>query len=302
VVGQQVALSIQPGLAPGQLTQTWTVPPTTAPLPISGYPATTAECSTENNCPTPADFTQPTTTFYWVSAGKTGKQTYNVQYSYSPSATGTTPVSATFTLYGPTGVESVVTNTGGPGKQPIQIVGNAWLGFGAYQKTLNKYGLPGITFDSSKILIPVQFTGNFQWVQIVETGVVTYYNGIKISKTCNPKGVPGIDASYPYGLTTPTTTSDSPGAALTSNYSSITDSNSFISYLQWAPSTFGDDPILSVVPVTLGYVKWSWNGDAVQSASGVWSVDQSNSSFTVSPYVVSGIEPTWTSTATAACR
>jgi len=263
VVGQQIALTASFAL-PNDLvvqSQSWSVPGTT----VGGYNASVTSGAT-----VPTNFSQPSTTYYWVDAGNSRTVTFTLNLTdglaiYQSTAT------VTFDVSGPTAVTGSASTTQSVlGGSPIA------LEFGNYPTT---HG-----FDLSvSATAPTGSTGTISFVQLISTYNIEYDHSS--GAPCSFSFGTGLDNRYPY-KSGPTTTSDSPEIPLNSN--DIEAKVNFLAtmYLMWTPTLTG------AIPVPLGFVTWNWNGDAVQN-SGVWSLG-SNNSGSAGSFSLSTSYPTWT--------
>ena len=241
VVGQQIPLQASFSLPAGVSisSQSWSVSGTT----VGGYNASTNSGQTVST-----NFTQQSTTFYWVTAQTGATVTYTVNLSDGAQASAT----ATFNVSGPTNV--TVTATAGT----VVIQYNDEMSFG------DSSGTPGMSFQASATM-PTGTPGTFSWVQVV----------VSSCYTDTPPGSPycltpnALDSTYPYD--SGASAADSPNVGLTSDLSQVSDTDSFDMYLMWNPGTANS------IPVPLGFVAWGWSGDATQNQStGVWSLNSSS--------------------------
>ena len=177
----------------------------------------------------------------------------------------------TFNVSGPTGVQ---VSSATP--LPTQVIGNALLELGN-----NPAGTNGITFNETATSTA---SGVYEWSQIIKNTTLTEKYG-SVTEVCMVG--PNVLDSYD-----PTRTGaevgDSPDAPLVSPYTNVAIASTFRMYFMWN-SGVGTSPI----SITLGYIDWGWNGDAVLT-SGVWSVNPSQSSTKVGGFQVDTGLPTWT--------
>jgi len=268
VVGQQIVLTGTPTEAqisglPIELTispSTWTIGDTDGPN-IGGYDITPTSGSV-----TPTTLTGPTLTTYWVYPG-----TYPVTYegcvdsqSATPALYDCTTVTATFTVTGPNGPQSVGTMSVTSDVPALTIAdwaactddkGFQWPA-GPYliyaQGVTGSYcksnGTAGINFNA-----PTGFEnasdGSFVLVQMINSDVVT--------GGCCSWG-PGLDTQYPYGSPPDT---DSPPSYLPPTAISASRVFDAFMFLMWLPSATGS------VPVPLGYQEWGFSATAACSGS-----------------------------------
>jgi len=145
----------------------------------------------------------------------------------------------------------------------------------------------GIVLQASAGSLPSS-AGWYEWVQLISVDHVQYIDSTG-RHTCQPKawtGQPQLDTSFPYtsGPTSQQTgsvTDDSPksplGGETAQNFGATT-------YLMWDPaipptgqtnctpatvttSGVSTPSSCSSIPVPLGYVTWSWTGDAIDTLS-----------------------------------
>ena len=240
--------------------QYWSVPGTT----VGGYNASVTSGAT-----VPTNFSQPSTTYYWVDAGNSRTVTFTLNLTdgliiYQSTAT------VTFNVSGLTSVVGSATTTG-------SAVVSSMLYFGNFPTTT------GISFSISATP-PSNTSGTFSFVQLVNSYNVEYDH---------PTGAPctfgfgtGLDNNYPYLSGGASSTNDSPGIRLFSNESEAKANFSATMYMMWTPT------LTAAIPVPLGSVSWSWSGDAVQN-SGTWSLGSNNSASSTA--FSAGISyPVWT--------
>lgn len=253
VVGQQIALTGDP--APPSGSTPWTVAGTT----VGGF----------NTAPTnggsfPADFTQASTTFYWVTAGNPLNVTYTIN---GKSA------SATFNVAGPTN-PVVLTPLG-----VVQISPDGqFLEFG----DSGSGATPGIKFQAS-FTPPLGFPGSFFWVQLINKSNYTF---TPAGGSCSD--VLGLDNKAPFD--TLSTTSDSPEVAVFSDDTDIKWDFAAQMFLLWRPGIAKD------IPVPLGSVNWQFFAHAAQNTSTkTWSI-QTDSTKSAGSFTKSTSYPAWTTT------
>ncbi|HTF63634.1 MAG TPA: hypothetical protein VK638_13115 [Edaphobacter sp.] len=243
-VGQQMALTATYTLPNGASvqSQSWSVSGTT----IGSYIA-----SRNSSSANAADFGNQGTTFYWLSPGMN-----TVTFNLTPND-GSPSVSASvnFNVEGPTSA-SVNSSTGTP-----MIQNNDLLTFG------DPFGTPGISF-SVIATDPQDFSGTYSWVQVITNSSATDTDLSGYTQHCTYG--PGLDETYPYS--TGFTANDSPNIGLDSNHTEVTDSDAFRMYLMWTPNTSSP-----TIPVPLGFIDWSWSGDAQRDQSiGNWLLESSS--------------------------
>ena len=268
--GQQVALTTSPTVS-NIVSQSWKVDGTT----VGGYQPSATACNASVPCPAPTDFTKSSTTFYWTAASAG----LNVSYYFKRANGQSASASATFDVVGPTEVNVSIT----PGKVDVfPYNGSYYLEFGGVKGGKEVHGPPGMIF-TAKASPPAGYSGTFSWVQIIESDTTKYISGSKVL-TCTI-GV-SLDNQYPYSLYNPT--DDSPNDALSNANDEVKEVlDAFQMYLLWKPNT------LDSIPIALGYVQWSWNGDAVRNKlNGIWSL-KSGSGGPSKLFVASNTYPQW---------
>jgi hypothetical protein len=258
VVGQQIALTASYSLPAGITvqSQSWSVPGTT----VGGYSASASSGAT-----IATNFSQPSTTFYWVDTGTARNVVYNLTLSDGSTWSASVP----FNVSGPT--STTMTAVLGP----VNIVSGPRLEFG-------NSGTPGIEFTAGTTP-PTGTTGQFLFVQIVTAYNVSYSTGCQFSTGT------GLDNVYPlpFDSSSNNSTNDSPSIALFSVDSEGFANFSATTYLLWQPN------VTNSIPVPLGNISWQWSGDAVQiGSSGVFSLNTSNKN--ASAFSPSISFPTWT--------
>jgi len=108
--------------------------------------------------------------------------------------------------------------------------------------------------------------GTFSFVQVIGNYTTTY--SYKSGGSCPYNFGFGLDNSNPYPtFAPPSTTDDNPGTRLYADDTEVTADMQATMYLLWTSSAAGS------IPVPLGYVDWSWFGDAVRDESTkIWSI------------------------------
>ena len=120
---------------------------------------------------------------------------------------------------------------------------------------------PGIRFNRGNTTVPSPFTGDFQWVQLIDS--------LNFSSTSNNQpviinGVSGLDEAYPYSSSTNTT--DSPGIQLAMFTNNIDFDTTWTMYLMFKPNSTGSEW------VPLRKVTWRWKWTSTEN-SGVWTTN-----------------------------
>lgn len=132
---------------------------------------------------------------------------------------------------------------------------------GAYEVHLgvDSYN-PGIRFNRGNTTLPSPFTGDFQWVQVIDSLSIDAYepNGNHPPPLTR---ISVLDEAYPYGTSTNET--DSPGIELACCSISNNYDTTFSMYLMFKPSGNGSEW------VPLRKVTWRWAWSSVEN-TGVW--------------------------------
>jgi hypothetical protein len=211
-------------------------------------------------------------TFYWVDGGGNRQVTLGCRIG-----TEQFDKHATFNVKRPTA--SITTSTGTVALD-LASGGSFSLHFGV----LSTSGTPGITFSRS-ISIPTGFTGNTQWVQVVDSTLRTRTPNGGNTQTLQGSG---LDTTYPY-TTTILSTEDSPRSGVSPcDYSSVSVSDSFTMWLMFRPTG------TNAIWVPLRQVSWSWAGQGDRFTSCGWIL--SSSSHSTNPADTDSTTfPTWTS-------
>ena len=152
---------------------------------------------------------------------------------------------------------------------------------------IDEYGISFVGSDTD----PAGYTGTLTWVQVINnlSYTDTKVGPPAIAQTC--VGPTGLDGQYPYDQNPGPNVNDSPSLTLDSiTYSKEGPSDTFTMYLLWSPPS-------ALVPIPLGYVKWSWSA-AVSFANSMWSITSSNSG-PVGNFVASNAYPQWNAVVSA---
>ena len=264
IVGQQISLSVEVvGTTEAVSNIQWSVPGTrVANFVGSASTGTLTQLSNLNVTPL---------TFYWADGGDNRQVTLGCRI-------GTTQFdkSATFNVKRPTA--SVTTSTGTVALD-LASGGTFSLHFGV----LSTSGTPGITFSRS-ITLPTGFTGDTQWVQVVDSTLRT--------KTPNGGNMltlqgSGLDTTYPYAVGS--STEGSPRSGISPcDFSSISVSDSYTMWLMFRPTG------TNAIWVPLRQVNWSWSGQGGRFTTCGWIL--SSSSHSTNPADQNSTTfPTWTS-------
>jgi hypothetical protein len=263
-VGEQVVLATSP--SPLQcLSQAWAVAKGLSD-PIGGFnisascPPSPMVNPTPCDGPIAADFSDPTTTFFFIAPG-----TYDIAYRYAVGgkSAGST---AAFKVDGPTNVV-VTAATGLP--QVTTNDSNNYLMFG------NKFARqPGIEFT---VKADEAGGGKFFWAQVLTFNFYEFgINGTTIK--CD--ALSGLDNSFPYAGAIQPEANDSPNIKIT-KYTLGFDSVSAYMYSFWQ----SDTPMS--IPVPMGDVFWSVSMGTAK-VNGVWEQPSYN---IIPPIVVPGYVP-----------
>jgi len=147
---------------------------------------------------------------------------------------------------------------------PTSSCSTQWLFFGlASSNGPDRPGLidiPGIFFDGTNVSNIPDSGGNFFWVQIVDSVVVSGTEpGVKLIPS---RQGPGLDNTYPYVPVpnNPLVELDAPAQGLDNELTSKSESFKATMYMMWQSTT--EDSI----PVPIGYVDWTIQGTAHQNA------------------------------------
>jgi hypothetical protein len=267
VVGQQIVLYGSYTLPSGitVTSQAWTVPGAT----VGGF-----NTALTNGGSTATNFSQQSTTFYWVVPATSQQVTFTLNLSNNTSP----KVTATFNISGPT-LAGVTTQLG-----QVVITSEPALSLGNYPS------IAGIQLTASATP-PTGYSNSFEWVQIItnDTKMITLNDNT--TTTCVPAttpagGLPFLDNVYPYDTNNPTT--DIPETVLDSTqFRELTRNFSATMYLLWKPG------LQNSIFVPLGTVGWQWSGDAVYNAGNqTWTLNSSSKS--ANAFSASSTYPTWT--------
>ncbi|HWQ33806.1 MAG TPA: hypothetical protein VNQ79_13230, partial [Blastocatellia bacterium] len=136
---------------------------------------------------------------------------------------------------------------------------------------------PGMQMNYSDVTIPLNMTGQWQWVQ------TSSINRTIVDSVSHTWVDYGLDGLYPYS--TSTVFEDSSGQQLLSGLASVTCSDSFEVFLMFKP----DSQNAHWVPMKKG--SWSWYGQATYSMFSGWSLASSSNP---NPTVIEQVHfPTW---------
>lgn len=266
VIGQQVALCATGTYASGVSVSSyaWSIPG----VSVANYSASVAAGTLTTYVPT----NQSTVTFYWPYTATNQVVTLTVTLSNGIA----TSASATFNISGPNpdtpqislpynnGAMSIITLTdcNGNPENPIYYA----LDFGNISGMVPSCGHalnppPGIAFTPPAPNVPASAPGNFFFVQLIVSDIITMNN----SSYCSSPS--GLDHQYPFystvannGLNIPVY--DSPFNEVTGFTSSTRQFEAYM-FLMWQSTTANS------IPVPIGKVDWGFNGGA--TLSGNWT-------------------------------
>ena len=281
VVGQQIPLTASYTLPAGYTftSQSWTIPGTgsTPPTAIANF-TYAPDFSIGGPVPlTPTQLVQQSVTFYWVTptiAASPNTVTFQLNYVDNQGNKLSTPVTARFSVAGPTSVSAAKPVVG---QWQIQVSTSGprlYFGF--------PIGEQGIAINASATS-PSGHSGTYEWAQLITLDTAMQTLG---STTTGSSAGTGLDNQFP--AETGLSFTDSPSLGLQSQYSEVTWSLGFTTYLMWRPGLTND------IPVPLGYVTWSGFGDASQNG-GTWMTNQTNSTTSSCLFQLSASYPVWTS-------
>jgi hypothetical protein len=147
---------------------------------------------------------------------------------------------------------------------------------------------PGITFSRS-ITVPSGFTGETQWVQVIDSTTRTLTPNGGSMLTLQGSGV--LDTTYPYALGS--STNDSPGQGVNPcDFSDVSANDSFSMWLMFKPPGTGS------IFVPLRKVNWSWSGSGGRISACNWILSTSNHS--TNPTDADSTDfPTWSTNVTS---
>jgi hypothetical protein len=256
IVGQQMNLTCQLSMTNATFMNSlltnfqWTVPG----LAISNYVVApdTSSATVVTNFP----LGNTNVVFYWVN----GANNRTVQCSATVNGTQMTG-QAVFNVVAPTAQISTYTTSVG-----IFPLGSYdWLLFDSFSG-------PGIIFSNS-IVIPPNFSGSVQWVQIDFNPILNIIDTNSVSHTNSQSTFgPYLDTTYPYHTTNASGFPvDTPGDELPNGneYTQVQGSDTFEMWMMFQPT--------NGIPVPLRAVNWSWSGAATNYLGGWFLKSGSNS-------------------------
>jgi hypothetical protein len=271
IVGQQISLSAAVNPPITIQSPQWTIPGTRIGNYVVTYTNPTSATSGVVTQLTTANLSQSSITFYWVDGGENRE----VKYSFTSGGKSYSG-KATFNVKRPTVEVTTVTGT--------VVVAQP---FGQLELVYGNVFIPGIKFTRANLSIPMGFSGDTYWVQVANVTRTRRRN----DGTDDIFTGSGLDNRFSYSVNDPnaTQTNDSPGLALTSDYTNASVTDSYQMWLMFKPSSTGS------IYVPLRKVDWSWSGTATRSGS-QWTL--TNSSNTQNPASAdSTTHPTWTTNA-----
>jgi len=272
VVGQPIILTTNPNL-PATITPyktTWSV----GGANIGGYAPTLPSTTVSKT-----GLKQSTLKTFWLYQGQGVPVTY--QYCVDIPGVGnqcSLPANATFNVAGPTDtikpVLSLPQALGSWQVFPTSAACNVqWLYFGLEDTSApscpGSLDIPGIFFDATNPTNIPNGGGNFFWVQIIKSAVIS---GTEPGVTIKPdRQGPGLDNSYPYIPVpdNPLVELDAPATSLDNALTTESESFNATMYLMWISAI---NP--ASIPVPIGYVDWSISATAIQKStnSPPWSL------------------------------
>ena len=218
-----------------------------------------------------AKLTNETTSAWWVSGGLNPPATYTARLTETLTlSNGSTVVvsgKGMFAMYRPqaritatTGVVALDTN-----QTIAQGCSNI---FGLhYGIPSNCGGTPGIVFSNSYTW-PYQFSGTYQWVQVISDYVLRYQSNDGSSSWIKKQATNVLDTTYPYDPH-PVRTEDSPGANIDPPFclsKRMTALVNFAMWLEFRPTNGPTGPINGQW-VPLRQIVWSYGGEALLFAT-----------------------------------
>ena len=269
IVGQQIPLSVEVvGSTEAPSNIQWSVPGTR----VANFSASSSSGTvTQLN-----NLQASSLTFYWVDGGDNREVTLGCRI-------GTTQFNknAIFNVKRPTG--SITTSTGS-----VALDNASGGSFSLHFGVISTSGTPGITFTRS-ISVPSGFSGDTQWVQIVDSTTRTKTPNGANTLTLQGSGV--LDTNYPY-TSAITSAEDSPRSAVDPcTFSFISVSDSYTMHLMFKPS--GANSLW----VPLRQVSWNWSGSGGRFTTCGWILSTSNHS--TNPTDQDSTDyPTWTGNVT----
>lgn len=252
IVGQQINLSAQvTGGTPSN--PQWTVPGSKVANYVVTYTNGTSPSTAVVSQLTSQNLTQSAINFYWVDGGDSRQVQYSVKVN-NRTYTG----KATFNVKRPT-----VTVTTATHETTIYRRGE-------YQELLfgsrSFISKNGIVFTRSDLQIPLGFSGNTYWVQVID---YAYTRTLPDDQTTETASGIGLDHVFPYASNDPnaSSTADSPGVCLricndsTSKIKMQTRINAEM-WLMFKPSNLPNG--VNSIYVPLKKVSWSWSAVATR--------------------------------------
>ena len=234
----------------------------------------------------PTDFTQSSTTFYWVNGGGF-------------------LVTASCALNGQTLSSQVIFNVDTPD------ITNVFTSFGTINVTnddpfcpgtcLKLGGSPsnrGVAFKVE----PANIAGHYQWLQLLDGCEIKRYRFKTLVERCLAQS--GLDTSDPYRSLSPDETEDNPGAQLMLPFTTESEVMSARMYLMWnrtlpsgciLPGAGIGAGTCTSISIPLGFVDWSWSGAAkYEPLRKEWELLDGASSTKASAFEPTTTFPTWT--------
>jgi hypothetical protein len=277
VVGQPIILTTNPKLPVTPYKTTWTVGGTN----IDSLKSTIKGFKTKKTVLGKAN-----AKFYWELQGTSIPVTYQycadipyVGKQCSPIAT------AEFNVNGPNSVNLYTCGGNVTGCSQYGPLGSVAITPGPKLSLGNTSTNIGIVFNASYDASSPP--GTFSFVQLIGNYTTTY--SYKSGRSCSYDFGSGLDNSNPYPPDSDTIADDNPDTTLYANDTEVKANMTATMYLLWTSSVSGS------IPVPLGYVDWSWFGDAVRDESTkTWSIKpDSGSQGNAGSYQSNSTYPSW---------
>jgi hypothetical protein len=257
VVGQPIILTTNPNLPA-------TIKPTNPTWTVGGTNIGSFKSSIKGFKTKDTVLNKPTTTFYWLSQGTGIPVTY--QYCVNIPGVGNQcgpTATATFNVSAPSSVNLYTCGGDVTGCSQYGPLGSVAITPGPKLSLGNSPTNIGIVFNASDD--PSSPPGTFSFVQVIGNYYTTY--SYKNGRSCPFNFGFGLDNSNPYPPDSDTIADDNPDTTLYADDAEVTADMTATMYLLWTSSVAGS------IPVPLGYLDWSWFGDAIQDESTkTWSI------------------------------
>ena len=208
---------------------------------------------------------------WWVSGGLNPPATYTARLTETLTlSNGSTVVvsgKGMFSMYRPQATVTAVTGTVALDTNQTIAQGCSNI-FGLhYGIPSNCGGTPGIQFSNSFVM-PAQFSGTFQWVQVITSFDIRYQSNDGTDSWIKKQATNVLDSTYPYSPD-PVRTEDSPGSNIDPPYclsKKMTNFNHFAMWLEFRP-TNGPAGTISGQWVPLRKLDWQYGGVALLVAT-----------------------------------